>query len=297
MKHYPVLSKEVIEKLGIKENGIYVDCTLGLGGHTKLIAELAIKGKVISFDQDEQALNQAKENLKKFKNITFVLDNFNNLKNQLNKLNLKNVDGVIFDLGTSYYQLTDENRGFTYHGQSKLDMRMNTEQTKTAIDVLNEYSELELRDILYKYGDEPKAPQIASAIVKYRQTKKIVLNTQLNEIIKSVKGFNKDKHPSKNIFQAIRIEVNNEIENIKKAIEQATNLLNLNGKVLVITFHSLEDKVVKNIFWNKKQLVDISLKGNTHYFKTSKTIYPSKEEIEKNNASRSAKLRILTKIN
>ncbi len=297
MKHYSVLSKETIDRLKVKKNGIYIDCTLGMGGHTKLLADsLSSKGKIIAFDQDSNAMKKAKENLKNYKNITYILDNFSNLKQRINELKIDKVDGILYDLGTSYYQLTDENRGFTYHGESKLDMRMNPKQDLSAIDVINNYTKDELTNIFYKYGDEKKSHQIAEAIIEYRQKKKITLNIELNEIIKSVKGFQKDKHPSKNIFQAVRIEVNNEINVIKESLEQAVELINKNGIIAVISFHSLEDKVVKNFFWEKKETIDITPMGNEHHYKTSRVIYPSKNEIKENKASRSAKLRTLTKL-
>lgn len=296
MEHYPVLSKEIIKKLKIKDNGIYIDCTLGLGGHTRLIAERAINGRVISFDQDRQIMEYAKKSLKDLKNITFVSDNFSNIKNVLNGLGIRKVDGVLYDLGTSYYQLTDENRGFTYHGETKLDMRMNTDQNLSAIDVLNNYSKDELVNILFKYGDEPRSHRIAEAIIKYRSKKEITLNTELNEIIKSVKGYVKDKHPSKNIFQAIRIEVNNEIVVIQESINDAITMMKKGSIIVVITFHSLEDRTVKNIFWDYKEKKEITAMGNNHFYKTSKAVYPTKKEIEENKASRSAKLRTLTKL-
>ncbi len=296
MKHYSVLAKETIDRLKIKKDGIYIDCTLGLGGHTRLLAEAASEGKVISFDQDPQAMNQAKENLKDLNNIIFVADNFSNIKDRVLELGIDKVDGILYDLGTSYYQLTDEDRGFTYHGESRLDMRMNPDQELSAIEVINNYSKEELADIFFKYGDEPKSHKIAEAIINYRQEKEITLNTELNEIIKSVKGFVKDKHPSKNIFQAIRIEVNNEIGVIEESLTQAIDLLKKKGIIAVISFHSLEDKTVKNFFWEKKEAIDITPMGNVHHYKTSKVVYPTKEEIEVNNASRSAKLRTLTKL-
>ncbi len=294
MKHYSVLSKETIDKLKIKADGVYVDATLGLGGHTRLIAEKA--AKVISFDQDPQAMDHAKNELKDFDNITFVADNFRHLEARLQELGIEKIDGILYDLGTSYYQLTDEDRGFTYHGETILDMRMNPSQSKSALEVLNGYTEERLAEIFFEYGDEPKARQLAKAIVEFRQEQKIELNTQLNEIIKSVKGFVKDKHPSKNVFQAIRIEVNDEIKVIKESINQAIKLLKKNGIVAVITFHSLEDKTVKDIFWKHKEDIEITPMGNTHKYKTAKTVYPTKEEVEENNASRSAKLRTLTKL-
>ncbi len=296
MKHYSVLAKETIERLKIKKNGIYIDCTLGLGGHTRLLAEAASEGKVISFDQDPNAMAKAKENLSDLNNIIFIEDNFENIKSRVDELGIGKVDGILYDLGTSYYQLTDEARGFTYHGESTLDMRMNPEQDLSAIEVLNEYSRDDLANIFYKYGDEPKSYRVADAIVEYRQNKKITLNTELNDIIKSVKGFVKDKHPSKNIFQAIRIEVNDEIGVIERSLEQALTLLKKKGIIAVISFHSLEDKTVKNFFWEKKEAIEVTMMGNIHHYKTSKVVYPSKQEIEENNASRSAKLRTLTKL-
>lgn len=296
MKHYSVLAKETIDRLKIKKNGIYIDCTLGLGGHTRLLAEAASEGKVISFDQDPNAMKKAKENLSDLNNIIFVEDNFSNIKSRVDELGIDKVDGILYDLGTSYYQLTDEARGFTYHGESTLDMRMDTNQSLSAIEVLNEYSKEELANIFYKYGDESKSYRIADAILEYREKEKITLNTQLNEIIKSVKGFVKDKHPSKNIFQAIRIEVNNEIGVIEESLKQAVTLLKKKGIIAVISFHSLEDRTVKNFFWEKKEEIDITMMGNTHHYKTSKVVYPSKQEIEENKASRSAKLRTLTKL-
>ncbi len=296
MKHYSVLAKETIDRLKVKKDGIYIDCTLGLGGHTRLLAEAASEGIVISFDQDPNAMKKAKENLQDLNNIKFVEDNFSNIKSIVDKFNIEKVDGILYDLGTSYYQLTDEDRGFTYHGESILDMRMNPNQELSAINVVNEYPKEKLVDIFYKYGDEPKAHRIAEAIIQYRENKKITLNTELNEIIKSVKGFVKDKHPSKNIFQAIRIEVNNEIGVIEESLDQAIKLLKKKGIIAVISFHSLEDKTVKNFFWEKKEDIEVTMMGNNHKYKTSKVIYPSKEEIEENNASRSAKLRTLTKL-
>ncbi len=296
MKHYSVLAKETIERLKVKKDGIYIDCTLGLGGHTRLLAEAASEGRVISFDQDPQALNKAKENLQDLKNVTFIADNFSNIKDRVLELGIDKVDGILYDLGTSYYQLTDEDRGFTYHGETKLDMRMNPNQEISAINIVNEYDKEQLAEIFFKYGDEPKSHRIAEAIIEFRQNKQITLNTELNEIIKSVKGFVKDKHPSKNIFQAIRIEVNNEIGVIEESLTQAIDLLKKKGIIAVISFHSLEDKTVKNFFWEKKEAIDITPMGNIHHYKTSKVVYPTKAEVEENNASRSAKLRTLTKL-
>lgn len=296
INHYSVLKKELIKKLDVKENGIYVDCTLGFGGHTKLIAEIAKKGKIISFDQDPIAIKNSKHYLREFKNIIYVLDNFKNIKKRLIELGIEKVDGFIYDLGTSYYQLTSNSRGFTYHGESKLDMRMNPDQEISAIEILNNYSEEKLAKIFLEYGDERRAHKLAKEIVKYRNFKKIVLNFEFNKIIKLVKGYNKHKHPAKNIYQALRIEVNNEIETLIKSLKSSLDFLKVGGSILVITFHSVEDKIVKDFFWKQKEMIEITTKENIHHFKSSKVIYPSKEEINENRASRSAKLRTLTKI-
>lgn len=294
-KHYPVLSKELINSLDIKENGIYVDCTLGLGGHTSLIASIAKKGKVIAIDQDINALEHSKKELKKFKNVIFVHSNFSNLEKILKENNILKVDGIVFDLGTSYYQLNDQERGFSYKGESKLDMRMDQSSKLDARVVLNTYSLHELEKILKEYGEEKQYKKLANEIVKYRENNKIIYNTQLNKIVGLVKGFVKEKNPLKQIYQAIRIEVNKEFDNLKIALKQALNSLKVNSKLAVITFHSLEDKIVKDFFWNMKQIYFETPKEKTFQFKTHKTIYPSKQEIEINNPSRSAKLRVITK--
>ena len=296
MKHYSVLAKESINSLNIKPEGIYIDCTLGLGGHTRLIAERANKGKVIAFEQDSIVLEEAKKTLSDLTNIIFVNDNFVNIQKRINELGIQQVDGIFYDLGTSYYQLTDINRGFTYHDKAKLDMRMNQKQDLSAIQVLNEYDEEELSDIFWKYGDEKRSRQLAKAIVTYREVQPIIFNTELNNIIKTVKGYSKEKHPSKNIYQAIRIEVNDEIGVIKKSLVQAIDLLKKQGVLAVITFHSLEDKVVKEIFWKYKSDITITQFGNEFKYKTAKNVYPTKEEVEINKASRSAKLRTLIKL-
>ncbi len=299
MKHYSVLQDQVLEKLDIKENGIYVDATLGLGGHSELIAQkLNNTGKLIVFDQDEQAMEFAKKRLEKFNNIIYINDNFRNLKLNLNKFDIQKIDGILYDLGTSYYQLTNEDRGFTYHGEDvKLDMRMSRNNELSAIKVLNEYEVERLAKIFRDYGDEKKAFQIARKIEEYRRNQKIETNDQLNSIIKSIKGFDQNKHPSKNIYQALRIEVNDEIGSIIKSLSQAKDLIKKEGRILVITFHSLEDRVVKNMFWELKNIEQQTEFEVIKFFKTLKVIYPTKEEVEENKASRSAKLRVLVKKN
>ncbi len=296
MKHYSVLSKEAIDKLKINPKGVYVDATLGLGGHAKLIAEKLEGGRLIAFDQDLEALTFAKKELKNYSNIIFINDNFKNLKRQLENNNISKIDGIIYDLGTSYFQLTTESRGFTYHGEATLDMRMDQNQSLSAYEVINTYSEKELADIFWKFGDEKQARTLAKKIVEKRAIEKIKTNIQLNEIIKDVKGYSKKKHPSKNIFQAIRIEVNKELEVLETSLIDALSLLKVGGICVVISFHSLEDKIVKNIFWKNKEDIIISEMGNQHRYHTLRTVYPSTKELLENKASRSAKLRTIKRI-
>lgn len=295
IKHYSVLLKETIDRMEINPTGTYVDMTLGLGGHSEAIAERLTTGRLVSFDQDEIAIENAKKRLDRFDNITFVKSNFRHIKQELAKLGINKVDGVLYDLGTSFYQLTDKNRGFTYHGETSLDMRMDLQGEITAADVLNTYEEDQLSWVFKKYGDEKKSRQLAKAIVERREIEEFKTNTQLNEVIKAVKGWDKNKHPSKNIFQAIRIEVNNEIDVFEESLEQAIELIKIGGRVSVISFHSIEDIVTKNIFWQKKSQILQTPMENIHLFHTPKAIYPSKEEVEENKASRSAKLRVLIK--
>ncbi|BDV03482.1 MAG: ribosomal RNA small subunit methyltransferase H [Candidatus Hepatoplasma scabrum] len=299
INHETILLKEATEKLRIKEDGIYVDATLGLGGHSKSILKKLVSGKLIAIDQDLDAINFAKERLKEYQNVIFIHGNFKDLKMHLEKINIKKIDGIIYDLGTSYYQLTDLGRGFTYRSKDIfLDMRMDQKNQKlTASMILNTYPEEKLLFIFKKYAEEKLAKKLVQAIIEYRNEKKIVFNHQLNEIIVKIKPYNKQKNRFRNIYQGLRIEVNNEIDAISKSLLEAAELLNKNGRILVITFHSLEDRIVKNIFFKFK-----NLKKETQYqiirnFRTLKTVYPSKKEIEKNNSSRSSRMRILEKIN
>ncbi len=296
MEHYSVLNKEVIKKLNINPAGIYVDATLGLGGHAKQIAKKLTSGTLFAFDQDNEALTFAKDQLKSYSNIIYINDNFKNLKDQLEKHHIKEIDGIIYDLGTSYFQLTEESRGFTYHGEAKLDMRMDQNQDLSAYEVVNTYPEEKLADIFFRFGDEKQARKLAKAIVDRRTNQTIVTNVQLNEIIKQVKGWNKKKHPSKNIFQAIRIEVNKELEVLETSLVDALSLLKVGGICEVISFHSLEDKIVKDIFWKNKEDIMITPLGNQPRFHTSKAVYPSPKELLENKSSRSAKLRTIKKI-
>ncbi len=294
-KHVSVLKQETVDALNIKHNGTYVDATMGLGGHSELILSKLTTGKLISIDQDLNAYQYCKDKFKNNKNITIVNAKFSTIAKILEDLNIEKIDGILFDIGTSYYQLTDSSRGFTFKDDTKLDMRMNQQSDKDAIYVLNNYSVEELAKVLRDFGDEPKAYKIAQEIVNYRQSKVIETSNDLNEIIRTHKAFDKEKNTLKNIYQAIRIEVNNEIYEIEKAIKDTLPFLNKGGKMCVITFHSLEDRTVKNLFWElKNQKIDTE-REIIQLWKTSKTIYPSKTEIEENNASRTAKLRVITK--
>lgn len=294
--HNSILVNEVIERLEIKDNGVYVDATLGLGGHSEAILKKNKTIKLIVFDQDKKALEFAKKRLKEFNNIIFVNENFIKIKEILKDLKIEKVDGILFDLGTSYYQLTTKERGFSYHGEDVLlDMRMNQNQNKDAIKILNEYDIFSLTKIFKDYGDEKKSYLLAKAIVEARKKERITTNTMLNEIIRNVKGYNKGKHPSKNIFQALRIETNDEILNLKFALNQGLEILKENGIIVVITFHSLEDRTVKEIFSEVKKIQEITPFEIKSKFKTKKIIRATEREIKQNKQARSAKLRSIKK--
>lgn len=296
--HKSVLLKEAIDGLNIKPSGKYVDATIGYAGHSSVILEkLNKEGFLFAFDQDEKAveysfdrLNQISTNFKIFK------DNFKNLINYLDC----NIDGFLFDLGVSSPQLDEVQRGFSYHSDALLDMRMDTNQKLDAAYVVNNYTLEKLTDIFYKYGEEKYSKSIAKNIIKSRP---ITTTLELSEIIKgSVPlSYRNQKHPARKVFQALRIEVNNELDILDNTIRDAFDLLNPGGRIVVITFHSLEDKIIKDVF--KSLSSNIELKGvpyNNGASKaiiiTKKPIIPTNEEIEINNRSRSAKLRIIQKI-
>lgn len=302
-KHKSVLLDESIDGLNIKPEGIYVDATLGGGGHTYEILKRATKGKVIGIDQDDYAIKRASEKLSEFDNFIPVRNNFYNIKEILNELNIEHIDGIIFDLGVSSFQLDIPERGFSYNHDMPLDMRMDKSQTITARHVVNGYDESELTRILRDYGEENWAARIAKFIVQEREHEFIETTGQLVSIIK--KAIPKEvrqegSHPAKRTFQAIRIEVNKELEILEKAITDAVESLNVGGRICVITFHSLEDRIVKNTFveLNKdcicppefpKCMCDHRRKLKII---TKKPIVPSEEELQENNRARSSKLRI-----
>ena len=306
-KHVSVLLEESINSLNIKENSTIVDCTLGYGGHSsKILAELK-KGFLFAFDQDGEAIRHSTDRLSKIgTNFTIIKSNFVHLKEKLNELGVEKVDGVLFDLGVSSPQLDDKERGFSYHEDARLDMRMDRDNKLSAYEVVNNYSKEDLAKIFYKYGEDKFSNDIAKKIVEYRENKKIETTLELVEIIKSAvpMKFRKDKHPARQIFQAIRIEVNKELDVIEPALEQALDMLNVGGRVAVITFHSLEDRLVKNYFKEKTKVNEL-VKGlpviPDEYlpdFKlvVNKAIEPSKEELDNNPRARSAKLRVIERI-
>ena len=250
-KHKPVMLNECINGLNIKPEGIYVDGTLGGAGHSKKILEsLQNSGLLIGIDRDEDALKAAQENLKEYKNVKYIHNNHDNIKSILEELGIEKVDGILLDLGVSSYQLDEKNRGFSYLGENELDMRMDKNQSLTAKEVVNNYSEEQLKNIMYEYGEERFSKQIAKNICIYRKEKEIKTTKELVEIIeKSIPSFAKNEgHPAKRTFQAIRIEVNDEIKPLYKTVKDCIDVLNPNGRLCIITFHSLEDRAVKNAF-------------------------------------------------
>jgi len=304
-KHIPVLLEESIKGLNIKPNGIYVDGTLGGAGHSLEIAKhLSDKGLLIGIDRDEEALNFAKEKLKEFKNVMYVHDNHDNIKDILNKNQITEVDGILLDLGVSSYQLDEEERGFSYMQDSPLDMRMNREQSLTAKDVINTYKEEELARILFDYGEEKFAKRIAKKIVSTREKRQIETTHELVEIIESVIPYKGDGHPAKRTFQAIRIEVNNEIEPLYNTVMNSINCLKTKGRLCIITFHSLEDRVVKMAYNDATgkctcpKDLPYCVCGAKQLGKmiNKKPILPTEKEMRENSRSKSAKLRIFEKI-
>jgi len=306
-KHISVLLNESISSLNLKENSIIVDCTLGYGGHSSNILARIKKGFLFAFDQDSEAIRHSTDRLNAVgTNFTIIKSNFVHLKEKLNELGVEKVDGVLFDLGVSSPQLDERERGFSYHEDARLDMRMDKDNPLSAYEVVNNYSKEQLANIFYKYGEDKFSNNIAKKIVEYRETKPIETTLELVEIIKTAvpMKFRIDKHPARQIFQAIRIEVNNELGVIEPAINQALEILNVGGRVAVITFHSLEDRLVKNIF-KEKCAIDPKLKGMPNIPKeylpdfelvVNKAIAPSEEEINNNPRARSAKLRVIERI-
>lgn len=307
-RHVPVLLEEVIEGLNIKEDGIYVDGTLGGAGHSSEIVRRLTTGKLIGIDQDIDAITKAKEVLKEYEGkVILVHDNYVNIESILTDLGIERVDGILLDIGVSSYQLDQGERGFSYNKDAQLDMRMDDTKDFTAWDVVNKYSQKDLERILWDYGEERWAKRIAEFIVKERKTKPIDTTFELVETIKKAipkKARMKGGHPAKRSFQAIRIEVNKELDVLRKSIPTMCQLLNKGGRLSIITFHSLEDRIVKEEFkeLSKDCICPPELPVCTCDKKkeikiiTRKPIIPKEEEIEKNPRSRSAKLRIAERV-
>lgn len=306
--HISVLLNETIEGLNIKPDGTYADGTLGGAGHSFQIAsKLNGLGRLIGFDQDEDAIKASTERLKEFNNVTIVRSNYRNMKEELNNLGIARVDGILLDLGVSSYQLDTVSRGFSYKEEAPLDMRMDNRNEVTARDIVNNYSQGDLFRIIRDYGEDKFAANIAKHIVMNREIKPIETTTELAEIVKAaipMKFRKQGGHPAKQTFQAIRIELNSELSVLKESLMDMIDLLNPGGRICIITFHSLEDRIVKNIF---KEAEDpctcpknfptcVCGKKSKGKVITRKPILPSEEELKLNSRSKSAKLRIFEKI-
>ena len=304
--HYSVLLNESIEGLNIKSDGIYVDCTLGYGGHSSVILSKLTTGKLYCFDQDEEAIKYSKERLSKIgNNYQIIYSNFSNLKEKLNEIGVDKVDGILFDLGFSSPQVDDESRGFSFMKDAPLDMRMDTNQEFSAKDVVNDYSEDKLRQVFYKYGEEKFSNSIAHNIINSRPISSTMELVKIIEKSVPYKYF-KEHHPERKIFQAIRIEVNHELDVLESVLPDAVSLLNKGGRISVITFHSLEDRIVKQTFKNMSEISPIfsGLRESDipEEFKPTiklinkKPILPSEKELNENSRSASAKLRVIERV-
>lgn len=303
--HISVLLNECIDNLNIRPDGIYVDGTMGGGGHSLEIAKRLTTGRLICIDQDPNAHEAAGKRLAEYKDrITFVRDNFGNIANILDSLGIEKIDGMLLDIGVSSHQLDEAERGFSYQQDAPLDMRMNPDRPFSAYDVVNGYDEDELDRVIFTYGEERWARRIAQFIVKEREAKPIETTGELVDIIKKAvpKGARKDgPHPAKRTFQAIRIEVNGELEVLQRAIDDVAARLAVGGRLCIITFHSLEDRIVKEAFRKQENPcicppqfpVCVCGKKPLGRVITRKPILPSKEELEENPRSRSANLRVL----
>ena len=305
--HYTVMKNESIMGLNLKESGIYVDCTLGYAGDSEEILKRVKKGFLFAFDQDIEAINWSDNKLKQVgKNYEIIKSNFLYMKEELLSRNIYGVDGILFDLGVSSPQLDEDYRGFSFHKDAKLDMRMDQSSNFSAIDVVNTYDEKKLADIIFRYGEEKYAKSIAKNIVRERTKKPIETTFELVDVIKKSMPYKEQikSHPARRTFQAIRIEVNHELDILAESLEKALSMLNIGGRVVVITFHSLEDKITKDVFKKYTDIPDI-VKGMPNVpsdylpnFKiiNKKPITPTTEELNENNRSRSSKLRIIERI-
>ncbi len=305
--HIPVMLNEAINGLNIKEDGIYVDCTLGGGGHSSEILRRLKNGMLICFDQDDYAISRGSQVLTNIgSNWKAIRSNFSNVKEELEKLGISHVDGILYDLGVSSFQFDIKERGFSYNQEADLDMRMDTNQYLKAYDIVNFYGLEELKTIFYTYGEEKYSANIAKKIVKEREKKAIQTTTELADIIKSaIPAFARRTggHPAKKVFQALRIAVNDELHALEKSLNDSLTLLNKGGRIVVISFQSLEDRIVKQTFKSVTEVkipkgVPIRDSEIKHEYKlvTNKALVASKEEVSANNRAHSAKLRIIEKL-
>ncbi len=307
MKHYSVLLKESIDGLAVKEDGIYIDATLGYAGHSKELLKLLKTGYLYAFDADLEAIQYSKKELETYGNRFLIFhSNFVHMKTCLLEKNILEVDGILFDLGVSSPQIDEAERGFSFMKEAKLDMRMDREQDFSAYDVINTYSKEDLLSLFYTYAEEARSKYIVSSILKYRESKRIETTTELVSIIKQAVGANYFhlKHPEREIFQAIRMEVNHELRVLERVLPDAISLLKRGGRLCVITFHSLEDRIVKRIFKRLSE-VDPMVQGLPEIPEeyrpkikliTKKPILASESEILENSRSKSAKLRIIERV-
>lgn len=301
--HIPVLFNETIDSLEIKPDGIYVDCTSGGGGHSTAIAKRLTSGRLISIDRDPEAIATLKERLGKFDCVTLVHDNFFNIRNILDNLGIDAVDGILADLGVSSHQLDEPSRGFSFHNDAPLDMRMSLEGMSAA-QAVNTLSQSELQKIIFEYGEEKFAPSISRAIVKAREVSPIETTLELSEIIKSAMpaAAKRDGHPARRTFQAIRIYINGELDGLGEAAQSMFDCLKTGGRVSVITFHSLEDRIIKQAFaplskgCTCPRNFPVCVCGNKPKAKVLKAVAPSKAEVDENPRSRSARLRTAVKL-
>lgn len=309
MEHISVLLHETVDMLNVKPDGIYVDGTLGRGGHAKLLISKLTTGHLYAFDKDEQALAESRENLKEcLDKITMIHNDFSSMKEELKKYGIEHVDGIMMDLGVSSPQFDDPERGFSYRYDARLDMRMDREQELDAYQVVNTYELKDLIRILKTYGEEKYAVGIARAIVKRREAKPIETTFELVDVIKSALPnaiLHKKGHPAKQTFQALRIEVNNELGALQKGLEEALDLLNVNGRCAIITFHSLEDRIVKNTFKDyssapyvepKLPVKQSQIEQASFQLINRKPVVAMAEELEENHRSHSAKLRGIERV-
>ena len=303
--HKSVLLDECLEYLNLKDDSVIVDCTLGYGGHSSNILKKIKRGFLFAFDQDDEAIKSSKNRLDEISdNYEIIKSNFKNIKKELEKRNIKTVNGILYDIGVSSPQLDEDYRGFSFHKDAKLDMRMDQTQDFSAYELINNYEYKDLVRIFINYGEEKYATSIAKNIIKNRNEKPIETTLELVEIIKNSvpEKYKREKHPARKVFQAIRIEVNKELEVFEQSLKDALELLDINGRICVITFHSLEDKICKDIFKSvsdiDKNIKNLPIIPEEYLpkYKIIANIKPSKEELEENPRARSAKLRVIERV-